>query len=144
LFIVRKSGKNIPEKEKRRCFELDKKAAAKTGFLSGILNGLFGSGGGIIAVSLLKKSGIEQKESQATALLLMFFLSAVSVGIYYFEGRLSFPDAAAYIPGGILGGIAAALVFRKMNPNLLRKIFGGFVTFSAARMLWGILEKWIF
>ena len=123
---------------------MNKKAAAKTGFFSGILNGLFGSGGGIIAVSLLKKSGMEQKKSQATALLLMFFLSALSAGIYFSKGLLSFGDAAAYIPGGILGGISAALVFRKMNPDLLRKIFGGFVTFSAARMLWGIFEKWIF
>ena len=122
---------------------MNKKAAAKTGFFSGILNGLFGSGGGIIAVSLLKKSGMEQKESQATALLLMFFLSALSAGIYFSKGLLSFGDASAYIPGGILGGISAALVFRKMNPDLLRKIFGGFVTFSAARMLWGIVEKWI-
>lgn len=122
---------------------MDKKAAAKTGFLSGILNGLFGSGGGIIAVSLLKKSGMEQKESQATALLMMFILSAVSAGIYFFEGRLSFSDAAAYIPGGILGGVSAAMVFRKMKPALLRKIFGGFVTFSAAKMLWGIFAEWI-
>ena len=123
---------------------MKKKESAKTGFLSGILNGLIGSGGGIIAVSFLKKSGMEQKEAQATALLMMLILSSVSAGIYFFEGNLSFSDAAAYIPGGICGGIFAAIVFRKMDPNLLRKIFGGFVTFSAARMLWGIFEKWIF
>lgn len=116
---------------------------AATGIISGILNGLFGSGGGIIAVPLLKKSGLSQKEAQATSLLLMFFLSAVSAGIYLFEGRLSFSDAAGYIPGGILGGIAASVMFRKIKPELLRKIFGGFVTFSAARMLWGVVSEWI-
>lgn len=119
------------------------KTAAATGILAGFLNGLFGSGGGVTAVPMLKKSGLSQKESQATTLLLMFFLSAVSAGIYLFEGRLSFSDALPYIPGGILGGISASVLFRKIKPELLRKIFGGFVTFSAARMLWGVVAEWI-
>ncbi len=121
----------------------NKKTAVLSGSFSGILNGLFGSGGGIIAVPLLKKSGLSQKEAQATALFMMFFLSSVSAGIYLYEGQLSFTDALGYIPGGILGGIAASLCFRKISPTLLRKIFGGFVIFSAARMLWGIVAEWI-
>ena len=121
----------------------NKKTAILAGTFAGILNGLFGSGGGTVAVPLLKKSGFSQKEAQATALLMMFVLSAVSAGIYLFEGHLSFSDAAGYIPGGILGGIAASVCFKKIKPELLRKIFGGFVTFSAAKMLWGILSEWI-
>lgn len=121
----------------------NKKQAAICGAASGILNGLFGSGGGIIAVPLLKKGGLSQKEAQATALFLMFFLSAVSAGIYLYEGRLSFSEALGYIPGGILGGIAASLCFKKIKPVLMRKIFGGFVAFSAGRMLWGIFAEWI-
>ncbi len=121
----------------------NKKTKALTGALSGILNGLFGAGGGIIAVPLFKKSGLSQKEAQATALFMMFFLSVVSAGIYLYEGRLSFSDAAGFLPGGILGGIAASLCFRKIKPELLRKVFGGFVAFSAGRMLWGIFAEWI-
>ena len=66
-----------------------------------------------------------------------------SQGIYLYEGRLSFSEALGYIPGGILGGIAASLCFKKIKPVLLRKIFGGFVAFSAGRMLWGIFAEWI-
>ncbi|MBQ5321844.1 MAG: hypothetical protein J6J07_00165, partial [Oscillospiraceae bacterium] len=62
---------------------------------------------------------------------------------YLYEGRLSFSEALGYIPGGILGGIAASLCFKKIKPVLLRKIFGGFVAFSAGRMLWGIFAEWI-
>lgn len=119
------------------------KRAAFTGILSGFLNGLFGSGGGIIAVPLFKKSGFSVKEAHATALLMMFCLSAVSAGLYLYEGRLSFGDAAGFLPGGIIGAVLASVFFKKMNPALLRKIFGGFVTFSAARMLWGIISEWI-
>lgn len=117
--------------------------SALIGVCAGFLNGLFGSGGGIIAVPLFKKSGLSVKEAHATALLMMFSLSLVSAGLYLYEGRLSFGDAVGFLPGGIIGAVAASLFFRKMNPNLLRKIFGGFVTFSAARMLWGIVSEWI-
>ncbi len=122
---------------------MKKKEIAATGSIAGILNGLFGSGGGTAAVPLLKKSGLSQKEAQATSLMMMFFLSAVSAGIYFYEGRISFSDAAGFIPGGIFGALAAPLVFKKIDPTVLRKIFGGFVTFSAARMLWGIVSEWI-
>jgi len=123
---------------------MKKAKTAATGVLAGFLNGIFGSGGGVAAVPLFRKNGLDQKEAQATSLLLMFLLSAVSAGIYLSEGRISVPAAVPYIPGGILGGIAASVLFRKMKPDLLRKIFGGFVTFSAARMLWGVVSEWIF
>lgn len=111
---------------------------AATGFCAGILNGLFGSGGGIVAVPLLNKTGLSQKESQATALLMMLCLSAVSAFLYYQSGRLSFSESAVFIPGGIIGAALASAVFKKIDPALLKKIFGGFVTFSAARMLWNL------
>ena len=79
----------------------NKKTAVFAGVFAGILNGLFGSGGGIVAVPLFKKSGYSQKEAQATALFMMFILSLVSTGIYLFKGHLAFSDAAGFIPGGI-------------------------------------------
>ena len=85
-----------------------KNNAAKIGFSAGFLNGLFGSGGGIIAVPLLQKSGLSQKESHATALFLTFCLSALSAGIYFFEGEFDFSEAAKFIPGGIIGSAAAS------------------------------------
>ncbi|MBR2042518.1 MAG: sulfite exporter TauE/SafE family protein [Oscillospiraceae bacterium] len=120
-----------------------KNNAAKTGFSAGFLNGLFGSGGGIIAVPLLQKSGLSQKESHATALFLTFCLSALSAGIYFFEGEFDFSEAAKFIPGGIIGSAAASVFFKKMNPALLRKIFGALVTFSAGRMLWNLVSEWV-
>ena len=119
------------------------RSAALTGIFAGFLNGLFGGGGGIIAVPLFKKSGLSVKESHATALFMMLCLSLVSAWIYLSEGRISVGDAAGFLPGGIIGAVAASLFFGKLKPALLRKIFGGFVTFSAARMLWGIIVEWI-
>ena len=125
-------------------FIKNKKGAFLIGGLAGILNGMFGSGGGVAAVPLLKKNGLSQKEAQATSLFMMLILSAVSAGIYLYEGRLLFSDAATFIPGGILGGICSAAVFKKIKPKYLKKIFGGIVTFFASKILWGILFEWIF
>ena len=40
--------------------------SAVGGFLSGAVNGLLGAGGGMIAVPMLAKSGLEAKKSHAT------------------------------------------------------------------------------
>ena len=52
----------------------NRKTAFLAGTFAGFLNGLFGSGGGTVAVPLLKKGGLLQKEAQATSLLMMFIL----------------------------------------------------------------------
>ncbi len=108
---------------------------AAAGFFAGFLNGLFGSGGGIIAVPLLGKNGLSQKESQATALFVTVCLSAVSVFLYHKSGVFSFDDAFGFIPMGILGAVFAAVFFKKIKSETLRKIFGGFVLFSGGKML---------
>lgn len=53
------------------------------GIITGITNGLFGSGGGIIAVPMLKKSGMSTKESHATSLALTLPLSITSCFFLY-------------------------------------------------------------
>ena len=49
--------------------------AALTGGLCGVLNGLFGAGGGIAAVPLLKAGGLEQKKAHATSLAVILPLA---------------------------------------------------------------------
>ena len=44
-----------------------------TGILIGLLNGLFGAGGGIVAVTAFEKMGMPDKSSHATAVAVMIF-----------------------------------------------------------------------
>lgn len=106
-----------------------------TGIFSGFLNGLFGSGGGMVAVPMLKKSGLSVKEAHATSLMMMAALSVLSTALYISEGRLSFSDGGKFIPGGILGSLFGSLIFKKLPSGIIKKLFGGFVIFSALRML---------
>ena len=56
-----------------------------TGILIGLLNGLFGAGGGIVAVTAFEKMGMPDKSSHATAVAVMIFLSAVSGFLYWYN-----------------------------------------------------------
>lgn len=63
--------KNFIEKHKKLYFYI-------LGTVTGLCNGLFGSGGGIAAVPMLQKGGVDVKKSHATSLALTLPLSVVS------------------------------------------------------------------
>ncbi len=111
--------------------------AAVTGIAAGFLNGLFGSGGGMVAVPMFKKSGLSVKKAHATSVLMMAALSIASAGLYLHSGRLEFGDAMVFIPAGIVGGITGSLFFKNIKAHTLRHIFGGFIVFAALKILWG-------
>ncbi|MDR1754609.1 MAG: sulfite exporter TauE/SafE family protein [Eubacterium sp.] len=105
------------------------------GLLCGGLNGLFGSGGGVIAVPMLEKSGIKAKQSHATSVTLIFFLSLISTAVYALGGELDYKTAFEYIPWGITGAIPGSFLLKKIPNSLLRRIFGVVMVISAIRIL---------
>ncbi|MCL2018464.1 MAG: sulfite exporter TauE/SafE family protein [Oscillospiraceae bacterium] len=105
------------------------------GTLSGVLNGLFGSGGGVVAVPLLRLFGLEAKKSHATSVALIFFLSLMSVIAYSLKNNLEWKIALGFIPWGIAGAVLGALLLKKVPNTLLRRIFGLVVLISAVRIL---------
>lgn len=111
--------------------------ASAAGIVAGILNGLFGSGGGMAAVPMLKKSGLSVKEAHATSVFIMLILSVLSSFLYLSTNRLSFGDALVFIPGGVAGSLLGSFVFKRMNSSVLRRVFGGFVVFAALKILFG-------
>jgi len=104
------------------------------GVLSGILNGLFGSGGGIAAVPMLEKAGVEAKKSHATSVVIIFFLSIAATIGYYAGGRLDFGAALPLIPSGLLGAAVGSILLKKIKNGLLRRIFGAVMIISAVRI----------
>lgn len=73
----------------------------------GAANGLFGGGGGMIAVPCLEKLGRAPKEAHATAIAVILPASALSCAVYLFQGLLPlalfFPVALGVLSGGVLG-----------------------------------------
>lgn len=105
------------------------------GFLSGIMNGLLGAGGGLIVVPLLKHYGLEQQKAQATAISIILPLTAISSFIYYVNGNIPLDYNLWYIPIGALGAVAGAFLLPKIPNRILKKIFAGFIIWAGIRLL---------
>ena len=109
--------------------------AAVTGAACGLLNGLFGAGGGMAAVPLLKAGGLPQKKAHATSLAVILPLAAVSAAFYLLDGALSFGEAVLYLPGGFLGACAGALLMKRIPSGVLRRVFGALLLVAGVRLL---------
>ncbi|RPF48148.1 hypothetical protein EDD70_0961 [Hydrogenoanaerobacterium saccharovorans] len=108
---------------------------ALAGASIGVLNGLFGAGGGIVAVGFLSRLDGNIKSAHATAILITLFLSAASSYMYVTSGNVTFSDALPFLPGGMIGAIAGALFLKKIPDFWLRKVFAVFILYSATRLL---------
>ncbi|MCL2071390.1 MAG: sulfite exporter TauE/SafE family protein [Oscillospiraceae bacterium] len=105
------------------------------GITAGILNGLFGSGGGVAAVPLLERGKLEQRKCHATSVVIIFVLSLFSAGMYALRGNLDVTAAAVFIPSGLIGAMIGAVLLKKIKNNSLKRVFGAVIIISAIRML---------
>ena len=69
-----------------------------TGVTIGVINGVFGSGGGMITVPFLTKKGSDQKDAQRNAIAVILPLSIISAGLYIMKVSLRFPTPFPICP----------------------------------------------
>lgn len=106
------------------------------GILCGFVNGLFGAGGGVIAViAMTKLLKTEKKTAHATAVAVILVLSAVSIFFYAKSGNVSLATSLWCALGGTAGGAIGALLLKKLPTLYVSRIFGALMLVSAWRML---------
>ena len=105
-----------------------------TGLSAGLINGLLGTGGGIAAVTLLGRTGLSKKECHATSIGVILPLSLCSAAVYLYRGRFTLGQALPYLPAGLVGAAAGALLLRRIPKRWLRLLFGGVAVYSACRL----------
>lgn len=113
------------------------------GMLCGLLNGFFGSGGGVIAVPLLERElrssqpNISPEDaarrSHANSVALILALSIVAAASYFFSGAIDLAATWTYIPFGAAGAVAGALFLRKIQAAWLHRLFGALICAAAVR-----------
>ena len=113
---------------------------ALTGFASGIINGVFGTGGGIVLVFLLAKlmkeeKGYSPRDAFATVILTVLPMSILSAYMYIKEGSVSVKAAYEYLPAASLGGVTGALLLDKINLKFLKKLFALLVVYAGIKMM---------
>lgn len=105
------------------------------GLISGIISGLLGAGGGLIIVPLLKKYGISTKKVHATSTAIILPICSLSALIYLINQKVTVQESLQYVPFGFLGTIIGSHLLHKLNPNIIRKIFGVIILWAAIKML---------
>ncbi len=114
------------------------KRAILSGLAVGGINGLFGGGGGMVAVPLLANVlGYEQKEAHATAIFVIAPVCAVSVITYVINGYI---DLSVIVPasiGNVLGGLLGAKFLGKLPKLFVQLTFIAVMLVAGVRMLLG-------
>ena len=107
-----------------------------SGAAAGLINGLFGAGGGMVLVPLLTRYGkLEDKKAFSSAVCIILPLCLVSIAVYWMKELLPFSPAVPYLLGGLIGGILGGVLFRKVSVQFLHKIFGIVIFWGDLRLL---------
>ena len=98
-------------------------AQISSGVLTGLANGLFGGGGGMLAVPLLQKTGLNEKQSHATAILVILPVSLLSFALYAVRGYCNFSVLIPTAIGVSFGGLLGAKWLQKLPTKTVNFLF---------------------
>lgn len=125
MITERKIGKSLsfPQKKQKR--------TVVYGVLVGLLNGLFGGGGGTLLIPLLtEKYRFPERVAHATTLFIMLPVTAVSCALYASGNAVNWGLSLPTALGVTVGGAFGALFIGKIPPKILKIAFI-VLTFSA-------------
>ena len=105
------------------------------GLLVGVLNGLLGAGGGMLAVPLLRKSGLNTKQCHGSSIAVILPVSLFSAVLYLTGGRVQMTDVLPYLPAGLAGAALGGLLLNRLPQTAVRMLFAGFMIWSGIRLL---------
>jgi len=109
--------------------------------ICGVASGMFGIGGGILLVPLLGLLfSFNQQQAQGTSLVALIPPTGLLALIAYArQDFVSWRTGLLLIPGVFLGGIAGAVLAKKLKPGRMRQLFAGIVF---ALGVWQTLGAW--
>lgn len=108
------------------------------GALSGLLNGIFGSSGGIIAVASLKSmKDTDDKTAHATSITIILPLCIVSAIIYAFGGVYDWGLTWKVSVGAAAGGFLGAKLLGLISEKWLTRVFCAVMALGGVKMLFG-------
>lgn len=105
------------------------------GAAAGMINGLFGAGGGMVLVPLLgKKSGLSEQERFPASVAIIAPICIVSL-LFSAQGQLRFGEILPYLSGSVIGGIAAGFWGKRIPTVWLHRVLGVLILWGGIRYL---------
>ena len=109
---------------------------ALTGALTGLANGFFGGGGGMIVVPLMSfLLKMKTKTAHATALAVILPITLVSALVYFLSGSFDFATGIPTGIGVVGGGVFGAWLLGKLSAKWLIKIFAVVMLIAGVKSL---------
>lgn len=106
------------------------------GLVTGLANGLFGSGGGTIAVpAMVHFLDAQEHKAHATAISVILPLTVVSSVFYIANGYADWGLTLKVTLGGLVGGYIGAKLLNICPDKVLRKVFALFMAAAGVRMI---------
>ena len=106
------------------------------GGAAGAINGLFGGGGGMLLLPLLRRwIKLPERKAYPTCVAIIFPACLCSAAVYFLRGQLPLKEALPYLLGGIVGGLVGGKTYGKLPLTWLRYLFAGFLFYGAVRYL---------
>ena len=106
------------------------------GIVTGLVNGLFGGGGGMLVVPMLIfLTKMPVKNAHATAILVILPVCALSGALYAAFGNFTL-SAGFPVAGGVFaGGIAGAFLLKKLSAKWVSAVFALVMLAAGIKML---------
>ncbi len=111
----------------------------KTGILGGALigtaNGVFGGGGGMLAVPLLRAGGLPTQKAHATAIAVILPASCISGAVYLAGGLVPLQILIPTALGVALGGYFGAKLLGVLPEKIVNFLFACLMVAAGVKML---------
>ena len=106
------------------------------GFLSGIINGFFGAGSGLILVPLIKIIyKLDEKQTHSTTLVCVMFSCLFSASVYIIKKQVDWWLILWCLIGSVLGGIIGTVCLKKLKNNVIDLVFSLVLMFAGVMMI---------
>ena len=102
-------------------------------YVAGLVNGILGSGGGIIALPMLYRVLDNEKNAHNNVCFFILPMSIVSAAIC--RNSVTFNVILPVCIGAFLGGIAGVFLSKKISVNYLKIIFAFVIIYTGVRGL---------
>ena len=109
---------------------------ALAGALAGIVNGIFGAGGGMILVPLLiALTDLEEAEIFPASVSIILPMCLVTLGIAVRQSPLPWQTALPYLVGSAVGGVLAGCFGKHIPTGWLHRVLGVLILYGGWRYL---------
>lgn len=112
-----------------------KSALLLAGGAVGTLNGLFGGGGGMVAVPALTRAGVPTLRAHATAIAVILPACLVSAVVYLVCGLVPYRPLIPVAVGVTAGGLVGAKLLPRLSAHIVTFLFAAFMLAAGIRMM---------